>query len=130
MKREIKQNHLDQLKLEIAHIFDSGANEIRVYEMVKTFISKRDGDMFADDCTNEHYKSLYKKALQALVKYEDIEADIIIDNEAWGEDGMASAPTFTNQTWDQFIKCQAIRNKVVEEGREKGVIPEATQVVL
>ncbi len=30
-----------QLKLEIAHIFDSGANEIRVFEMVKNFIQKR-----------------------------------------------------------------------------------------
>lgn len=28
----------EQLKLEIQHIFDSGANEIRIYEMVKNFI--------------------------------------------------------------------------------------------
>jgi hypothetical protein len=31
----------EQLKLEIAHIFDSGANELRVFEMVKNFIDSR-----------------------------------------------------------------------------------------
>lgn len=30
----------EQLKVEIAHIFESGANEIRVLEMVKSFINK------------------------------------------------------------------------------------------
>lgn len=30
-----------QLKLEINHILDSGANEIRLLEMIKTFISRR-----------------------------------------------------------------------------------------
>ncbi|MCL5460445.1 hypothetical protein M3M33_17535, partial [Loigolactobacillus coryniformis] len=30
-----------QLKAEIAHIFDSGANELRVFEMVKNFIDNR-----------------------------------------------------------------------------------------
>ena len=30
-----------QLKLEIAHIFDSGANAIRVLEMVKNYINTR-----------------------------------------------------------------------------------------
>jgi len=30
----------DQLKNEIQHIFDSGANEIRVYEMVARFIDR------------------------------------------------------------------------------------------
>jgi hypothetical protein len=29
------------LKNEIAHIFDSGANEIRIEEMIKNFIKKR-----------------------------------------------------------------------------------------
>jgi hypothetical protein len=31
----------EQLKLEIAHIFESGANEIRILEMVKSFIDVR-----------------------------------------------------------------------------------------
>ena len=31
----------EQLKLEIQHIFDSGANEIRIFEMVKSFIESR-----------------------------------------------------------------------------------------
>ena len=30
-----------QLRKEIDHIFESGANEIRVFEMVKNFINKR-----------------------------------------------------------------------------------------
>ena len=31
----------EQLKVEIQHIFDSGANEIRILEMVKSFINSR-----------------------------------------------------------------------------------------
>ena len=34
-----------QLKQEIQHIFDSGANEIRVLEMVKNFINNRQGEL-------------------------------------------------------------------------------------
>jgi hypothetical protein len=30
----------EQLKIEIAHIFESGANEIRILEMVKSFFDK------------------------------------------------------------------------------------------
>lgn len=37
----MKQTDLDQLKIEIDHIFESGANEIRVFEMVKNFIDNR-----------------------------------------------------------------------------------------
>lgn len=33
----------EQLRMEIQHIFDSGANEIRVFEMVKSFIESRNG---------------------------------------------------------------------------------------
>jgi hypothetical protein len=29
----------EQLKVEIQHIFDSGANEVRILEMVKSFIN-------------------------------------------------------------------------------------------
>ena len=32
----------EQLKVEIQHIFDSGANEIRILEMVKSFINSRE----------------------------------------------------------------------------------------
>jgi len=31
----------EQLRMEIKHIFDSGANEIRIFEMVKSFIESR-----------------------------------------------------------------------------------------
>jgi len=33
----------EQLIVEIQHIFDSGANEIRIFEMVKSFIESRSG---------------------------------------------------------------------------------------
>jgi len=33
----------EQLRMEIQHIFDSGANEIRIFEMVKSFIESRNG---------------------------------------------------------------------------------------
>lgn len=34
----------EQLRMEIQHIFDSGANEIRVFEMVKSFIESRNDE--------------------------------------------------------------------------------------
>lgn len=37
------QQDKDQLKLEIDHIFESGANEIRISEMVVNFIDSRNG---------------------------------------------------------------------------------------
>ena len=35
------QQDKEQLKLEIDHIFESGANEIRIFEMVVNFIDSR-----------------------------------------------------------------------------------------
>ena len=35
------QQDKEQLKLEIEHIFESGANEIRIFEMVVNFIDSR-----------------------------------------------------------------------------------------
>jgi hypothetical protein len=35
------QQDKEQLKLEIDHIFESGANELRIYEMVINFINSR-----------------------------------------------------------------------------------------
>ena len=37
------QQDKEQLKLEIDHIFESGANEIRIFEMVVNFIDSRKG---------------------------------------------------------------------------------------
>ena len=37
------QQDKEQLKLEIDHIFESGANEIRIFEMVVNFIDNRNG---------------------------------------------------------------------------------------
>ena len=40
------------LKNEIQHIFDSGANEVRILEMVKTFIEKRGQALYIHDVSN------------------------------------------------------------------------------
>jgi len=37
----MNQVEAEQLRIEIAHIFDSGANEIRIFEMVKSFTERR-----------------------------------------------------------------------------------------
>lgn len=37
------------LKKEIQHIFDSGANGVRIFEMVKTFINKRGQALYIHD---------------------------------------------------------------------------------
>jgi hypothetical protein len=37
----MNKEHEIELKNEIAHIFDSGANEIRIFEMVKNFIEEK-----------------------------------------------------------------------------------------
>ena len=38
---ELSEKDIKDLKQEIQHIFDSGANEIRVFEMVKMFTERR-----------------------------------------------------------------------------------------
>lgn len=58
------QQDKEQLKLEIDHIFESGANEIRIFEMVVNFIDRRNGvnknfvladvsGCFCNDCDKE-----------------------------------------------------------------------------
>jgi hypothetical protein len=44
----MNQIEAEQLRMEIAHIFDSGANEIRIFEMVKSFaeIQKQEEKLF------------------------------------------------------------------------------------
>lgn len=43
-----------QLRLEIEHIFDSGANELRVFNMVKAFIEKRYQDLNIANVTDSN----------------------------------------------------------------------------
>lgn len=43
---QIKPEHLEQLEKEVQHIFDSGANEIRVYNMIQAFIEKQGEALF------------------------------------------------------------------------------------
>ena len=50
------------LKNEIQHIFDSGANEIRILEMVKGFIEKRGQALYIHDVNNSaEYTSGYRE---------------------------------------------------------------------
>lgn len=47
MTREDKK----QLEIEIKHIFESGVNELRIYNMVVDFIEKRyESDVISSDC--------------------------------------------------------------------------------
>ena len=52
-----------QLKNEIAHIFESGANEIRVFEMVKHFINSR-RDIYKSEFVTELQNSYAEKHLR------------------------------------------------------------------
>ena len=42
----MKQLNLENLKMEIAHIFESGANEIRIFEMVKRLFKANNSRSF------------------------------------------------------------------------------------
>lgn len=49
------------LKKEIQHIFDSGANEVRIFEMVKTFINRRGQALYIHNVSNSvEYTRGYK----------------------------------------------------------------------
>ena len=84
----------EQLKLEIAHIFDSGANEMRVLEMVKNYIhtiNQVDKNEFISDVTH--------RAL--LIKIEKLEADkkllnFMVEN-GLGEDDMLNDITLPQE---------------------------------
>ena len=70
----------EQLKLEIAHIFDSGANELRVFEMVKNFIDSRNvvnknfvladvsGSLGFDKGYEQGYNDATREACQEIAK--------------------------------------------------------------
>ena len=54
----------EQLKVEVQHIFDSGANGIRILEMVKSFINSR------KTYTERQMDDAYDKGFKdAMVKY-------------------------------------------------------------
>lgn len=65
---QIKPEHLEQLELEVQHIFDSGANEVRVYNMIQSFIEKRGAALFIDSVSNwisiDDNQDLYVKTIE------------------------------------------------------------------
>ena len=49
------------LKAEIQHIFDSGANEIRIFEMVKAFIDN--GNLFSEKQMDSAYDKGFRDGI-------------------------------------------------------------------
>lgn len=76
----MSESQEEQLKTEIQHIFDSGANEIRVFEMVKTFISnlERNEEVNADNikkiCSYVNY-DLSLKVMEMMVDRDEMKID-------------------------------------------------------
>jgi hypothetical protein len=67
----------NQLELEIQHIFDSGANEIRVFEMINRFVERRSIGICID------FEQAVKPAIEWLAKNGDPNTRIIVsDNKA------------------------------------------------
>lgn len=74
----MNQVEAEQLRMEIAHIFESGANEIRIFEMVKSFTERRSqvnklpihsvsGSSYSDD----FWKQEYDEAVKEIGKLQD-----------------------------------------------------------
>lgn len=68
----------EQLKVEIQHIFDSGANEIRIFEMVKSFIDHHNvtsglpiQPVIGSVSAHLHY-DLSLKAMQLMIDKEEL----------------------------------------------------------
>lgn len=76
----MSESQEEQLKTEIQHIFDSGANEIRVFEMVKTFISnlERNEEVNPDNikkiCSYVNY-DLSLKVMEMMVDIDEMKID-------------------------------------------------------
>jgi len=72
------QQDKEQLKLEIDHIFESGANEIRIFEMVVNFIDSRNGVnknfVLADVCSLlKAEREAAKEEIREWLRGEDLE---------------------------------------------------------
>jgi hypothetical protein len=74
------QQDKEQLKLEIDHIFESGANEIRIFEMVVNFIESRNGinklpihdvigSFWSDDAITRLKAEYFEKGLKGSRNY-------------------------------------------------------------
>ena len=80
------QQDKEQLKLEIDHILESGANEIRIFEMVVNFIESRNGvnknfvlaDVSSGFTKDEVINILQKRADNAFHKFHEYERNEIL----------------------------------------------------
>ena len=74
----------EQLRVEIQHIFDSGANEVRIFEMVKSFIESRPIITKSDELTMRDKFSA--KAMQGILSNNEMWMDIRIDKRNFTRD--------------------------------------------
>ncbi len=58
-----------ELKLEIDHIFESGANEIRILQMVKNFIDSRNAETNVSKITTKYTEEDMLKAFEKGALY-------------------------------------------------------------
>lgn len=56
-------------------------------------------------CVNTH-----DPLVEVLEAYKQWEADVILNEDAWGLAGMAERPILTQALWDRLIEIQAMRN--------------------
>lgn len=73
-----------QLKLEIAHIFESGANELRVLEMIKTFIDRRypSKEVLTIDRIQDYHLIRWNNGIKSGASMEEIREDMKICKNA------------------------------------------------
>lgn len=116
----MKEEYENALKREITHIFESGANEMRVFEMVKLFLETRfNFDLFGEPIKPE--QEIYFIAIQGKDKAMDLPIAHLgcssVDNEEWYvtnsynyappehmEDAKSSAELITRLLNDHFNK--------------------------
>jgi hypothetical protein len=59
----------------------------------------------------EHKAAFAVDPFEVLKRYEQWEANLINEPEAWA--GMAALPTLTQELWDELMEIQGLRNRVV-----------------
>lgn len=59
---------------------------------------------------NARLRTELDKAREALRGYERWEADLLMDQEAWGPMGMRTLPVLSQAMWDHLIELQTARN--------------------
>jgi len=77
-------------------------------------LSHQDMGSFPDDDPPPNDKKLISDLLAVVQAYEQWEADLILDQEAW-RGGEAELPTLTEPLWDRLLEIQQQRNAVIRQ---------------